>query len=275
MLLPLHQLNLLQAAGASVEVTGTMVSASPTEADIVSGGKTIVLTVTNDTWVTFNDTIRQAIIDGLDSAQSEATGWNAEVRDKEVVGSVVRDSSTQVTITLSAAAAYDITADEEITVTVPASALTGGSSVTATPALAVTFVPVTALQMDQRPAGKRIPKSRRRLAVEIDGEVFFVGSVSEAQELLANAVSLAEEQVTTEINETPVDQPVKVEAGVPTVKTRSKVLQSVVAQAQNEVRRVYERAARQRAVDQEIAAILQGKIDSDNEETAIILLLAS
>ena len=67
----------------------------------------------------------------------------------------------------------------------------------------------------------------------------------------------------------------KVEAGVPTVKTRSKVLQSVVAQAQNEVRRVYERAARQRAVDQEIAAILQGKIDSDNEETAIILLLAS
>jgi hypothetical protein len=66
---------------------------------------------------------RQAIIDGLDSAQSEATGWNAEVRDKEVVGAVVRTSDTVVTITLTAAAAYDITADETITVTIPAAAL--------------------------------------------------------------------------------------------------------------------------------------------------------
>ena len=81
---------------AVAAITGTA-TASITEADIVAGGKTIIITLTNDTWVaagaTFN-AIRQDIIDGLDSAQSELLGWNNEVRDKEVVGAVVRDSDT-------------------------------------------------------------------------------------------------------------------------------------------------------------------------------------
>ena len=72
--------------------------------------------------------------DGLDSDAAEAAGWNAEVRDKEVVGAVVRTSDTVVTVTLTAAASYAITADETITVTVPASALvTSAVEVTATP----------------------------------------------------------------------------------------------------------------------------------------------
>ena len=128
------------AAAASVAVTvGAL-----TEAQIVAGGQTIVLTLTNDTWVasgaTFN-AVRQALIDGLDSAQSESTGWNAEVRDKEVVGAVVRTSDTVVTITLTAAAAYDITATETITATVDASALTTSSiDVTGSPTFTVTAV---------------------------------------------------------------------------------------------------------------------------------------
>lgn len=56
------------AASTSVALTGT-VTASITEADIVTGGKTIILTLTDDTWVAAGATFdaqRQAIIDGLD-----------------------------------------------------------------------------------------------------------------------------------------------------------------------------------------------------------------
>lgn len=131
--------------GITAAVTGTA-TATIDEADVVAGAKTIIITLTGDTWVaagaSFNAQ-RQAIINGLDSAQVEATGWNAEVRDKEVVGAVVRTSDTVVTITLTAAGAYDITAQETITVTVPAAALvTSTSEVIATPTFTVDFVSV-------------------------------------------------------------------------------------------------------------------------------------
>ena len=123
------------AASISAAVTGT-VTPSATEADVVAGGRTVVVTLTNETWVaagpTF-DAIKQDIIDGLDSAQSEVTGWNNEVRDKQGVAGVVRTSNTVVTITLDAQAAYDVTANETITVTVPATAVVGVNPIVATP----------------------------------------------------------------------------------------------------------------------------------------------
>lgn len=112
-------------AKATAVLSGTAIGGL-LEAEVVTGGDTIIITLTNDKWVAagidFNNQ-RQAIIDGLDSDGVEGTGWNAEVRDKEVVGAVARISDTVVTITLSAAAAYDIVASEEITVTIPAAAL--------------------------------------------------------------------------------------------------------------------------------------------------------
>lgn len=128
--------------GATALITGT-VTAAITELDVVTGGKTIIITLTGDTWVALGATFdaqRQAIINGLDSAQVEATGWNAEVRDKEVVGAVIRTSDTVVTITLTAQAGYNITAQEVITVTVPASALTLTVAITATPTFTVDFI---------------------------------------------------------------------------------------------------------------------------------------
>lgn len=80
-------------------------TASITEADITAGGKTIILTLANDTWVAAGATFdaeRQGIIDGLVSAQSESTGWNNIVKANEPVASVVRTSDTVVTITLEA-----------------------------------------------------------------------------------------------------------------------------------------------------------------------------
>lgn len=120
-------------------VTGT-VTAAITEANVVAGGKTIIITITNDTWVTSGatfDAVRQDIIDGLVSAQSEGTGWNAVVTAGQGVSGVVRTSNTVVTITLDAFATYDITAQETITVNVPASALTDTGALIATPTFTV------------------------------------------------------------------------------------------------------------------------------------------
>jgi len=131
------------ASGASAVVTGTA-TASITEADVVAGGKTIIITLTGDTWIAAGagsfDLQRDEILQGLDSAQGEALGWNAKVRDLEAVGAVVRTSDTVVTITLSASATYDITAQETITVTVPGTALVGTVSVIATPTFGVAQV---------------------------------------------------------------------------------------------------------------------------------------
>lgn len=120
-------------------ITGTTAF---TEAQVQAGGETIVITIVNDTWpaagAAFNAQ-RQNILNGISSAQSEITGWNNEVRDKEVVGSVVRTSSTVVTITLTAASAYNVAQNETITVVVPDEALvTTTSAVTATPTIGVT-----------------------------------------------------------------------------------------------------------------------------------------
>lgn len=103
---------------------------SPTclESEIVTGGQTIILTIHQGKWAksgaVFNAT-RQAIINGLDSAQAEAGGWDAVVKATEVVTAVVRTSDSVVTITLTAKAGYATTVSEVITVTVPAAAMEG------------------------------------------------------------------------------------------------------------------------------------------------------
>lgn len=130
---------LVSAAGASATLTGTATTA--TEADIVAGGKTIILTLTGDTFVASGATFdaqRANIIAGLDSAQSELLGWDNVVKALQGVSGVVRTSDTVCTITLDAQATYSITADETITATIPASALSGGVAVVAAPTFQVT-----------------------------------------------------------------------------------------------------------------------------------------
>lgn len=138
----------------SCALSGTVVTAPPTEQDIRDGGKTIILTLTGDD--TFDaepnwsfGPARQQILDNLDSAQAEATGWDAEVRDKESVSAVARTSNTVVTITLSAAAAYDITANETITSIIPAIALERSTlACDVTPTFAVTTLDVSTTSVD-------------------------------------------------------------------------------------------------------------------------------
>lgn len=130
-----------RAIGTSAALTGTS-SDGLTEAELVTGGETIIITINNDTWAAAGtgpigstaDT--QALIDGMDAADGQANGWNAEIRDKEVTTAVVRTSNTVATITLTASASYDITTNETITLTIPAATLvTSGIDVTATPTI--------------------------------------------------------------------------------------------------------------------------------------------
>jgi hypothetical protein len=129
--------------GITSVTAGTSVP-TQTEDEYTAGGETTTLELTGDTWVAAGSAFnaqRQAIINGFDSAQLELLGWNKEIRDKEVVTAVVRTSDTVVTITWTAAAAYDITATETITPTIPASALViSSSSVVSTPTFTVTPV---------------------------------------------------------------------------------------------------------------------------------------
>ena len=120
---------------ATAALTGTAVG-NITEVDVKSGGTTIIITLTGDTWVTAGanfDAQRQNIINGITSAQSEATGWNAVVRAGLAVTTVVRTSNTVATVSLSAFANYHITVTEVVTVTIPSTAVVGAAQIVATP----------------------------------------------------------------------------------------------------------------------------------------------
>jgi hypothetical protein len=142
-------LALKPAVTVSAAITGTA-QPSATETEIVAGGETIIITLTGDTWIAAGagsfDLQRDEIIAGIDSAQSEALGWDAVPKITQSLGGVVRTSDTVVTITLDAFATYSITANETITVTVPGTALTGGSPIVASPTFSITDVSSTAVR---------------------------------------------------------------------------------------------------------------------------------
>ena len=107
---------------SSAALTGTL-SDGATEAQIVAGAETLIVTLTGDTWdatIGADNSKTTALINGIDSAQAEGTGWDAVVKANLDYNDVVRTSDTVVTITLGAEATYEITATETITVTVPA-----------------------------------------------------------------------------------------------------------------------------------------------------------
>jgi hypothetical protein len=104
------------------------------------------------------DDVRSAIRAGLDSAQSEGSGWDAKVKPNIPLANIVRTSDTVVTITLQAQGDYDITAQETVTATIPASALESASAIGATPTFTIdtsgggggSVVPVLLYQYRQR-----------------------------------------------------------------------------------------------------------------------------
>ncbi len=95
-----------------------------------------MITLTSETWdptVGQDNAITTALINGIDSDSSEATGWDAVVKANMDFNDVTRTSDTVVTITLGPEPTYAVTSDETITVTIPASALSGSDPIVATP----------------------------------------------------------------------------------------------------------------------------------------------
>lgn len=118
----------------SVAASGTLISDFETfEADIVKGTKTIILTLTDVTWVaagTAFDAVRSDIISGITATGAEAGGWNA-VRSTIDLTSVVRTSNTVVTITLPAIPTYSISISEVLTFRAPAKAISASNTLIA------------------------------------------------------------------------------------------------------------------------------------------------
>lgn len=128
-------------APASAAVSGTIVAGGVLESEIIAGGETLIVTLTNDTWVATvgaDNAITQAVIDGLDSDGTAPAGWDAVVKAGLTYTAVTRTSDTVLTITLPAFASYVIPSDETVTVTVPASAVTLGAEITAAPTFDIT-----------------------------------------------------------------------------------------------------------------------------------------
>jgi hypothetical protein len=124
-----------------VNLSGSATSAM-TEADVVAGGRVLVLTVVGDTFNALDGSIRAAIGSGLDGSGASGTGWDALVVPAVVSAGAGAPGMTgtagAITITLPAVPTFDLAADETVTVTVPASALVGGVARSATSTFTVT-----------------------------------------------------------------------------------------------------------------------------------------
>lgn len=210
----------------SVEITGTLDGSD--ETDIVAGGRTMLLTLKQAGWETVGFSgARQDIIDGLNSAQSELTGWNAEVRDKMPVTDVVRTSSTLVTITLSAQAGYNITAPEVITATIPSSAIEGNPPpFDATPDINIAVGPATAaLSGTVTPASTeaQMVAGGRTLIITLADEAWVASGAAfnAARQAIIDGITSAQVEVTGWNNEIrdnlPVGQVVRTSDTVVTV----------------------------------------------------------
>lgn len=124
-------------------VTGTVFTSGAgniKESEVVSGGSTIILTITGTTWNAFDNTIRAAIVAGLDSTSQNNTDFSSLIEADPGSWSatgVVRTSDTVCAITLPATPTYSITANETITVTIPASAVASGVAIVASPTILI------------------------------------------------------------------------------------------------------------------------------------------
>ncbi len=145
-------------AGGGLALNVVPSDADITEQEIRDGGINILLGLSGETWVATvgaDNSITQALIDGMLSAFGEARGWNNIVRDGLTAVQVTRNADTLVTVNLPAFNDYEITADEEITVTAPAVALTGGVAIVGTPSFAIVSDPTP-------PAPRRVVRAKYR-----------------------------------------------------------------------------------------------------------------
>ena len=190
---PSFGFTLADPSAASTALTGTALSGL-LEQGLVDGALTIIATLTNEVWAADDGTFaaqRANIRDGLVSAQSEANGWNA-LRSTIPVSAVVRTSDTVVTITLPALPSYDISANETITFTIPATSVVGGQAIVATPTITVQAEAqtrmVTVFTTDPVPAtavfmgGAAYAQNGARYVCALPANPVFLGGIAHRQD---------------------------------------------------------------------------------------------
>jgi len=126
------------AAGATTALTGTMLAGGIDEDDITTGGKTIIITLTGDTFVT-GTTSEDGIAGGSDSDKTGANKWDALIKGSlDNTDLVLSGGDTVATITMPAFPSYDTDETETITWTIPAASLTTSTSaIIATPTFTI------------------------------------------------------------------------------------------------------------------------------------------
>jgi hypothetical protein len=116
-------------SGVSVVLSGS--ADGSMESEIVAGGNTIICTMSGSTWAaTIGDdnAITSAFIAGIVGSQSAGL-----IASATIYTNVVRTSDTVVTITLPAVAGYTLpSGQDDITISVPASAVVSGDAVSST-----------------------------------------------------------------------------------------------------------------------------------------------
>ncbi len=114
----------------------------------------------------------------------------------------------------------------------------------------------------------------KRYVVEVDGELFDVENISQAQSILQRVRDLAEESAERDVRTEITLKPPRIKVVTVTGKaTTSKILQREVKRTQQVVRKAYNEAARRLSVNREISNLILKSIEREDDLAAIMLLL--
>jgi len=115
------------------------------ESEVITGGKTIIATISDDTWLSTlgaDNAATTAWLNGLTSDRNGSGEWDTRVRDNLVYTDLTRNSDTVATLVLPASI-YEPEGNETITLTVDVSTMTStAADVTASPTISITITPV-------------------------------------------------------------------------------------------------------------------------------------
>ncbi len=122
---------LIVSANAAANISGTIIGLT-SEQDIVTGGKTIIVTLSDGQWAQDIDTDvnkRNALFSGLVTS-TETTQWAKVVTllKNAGQGAILRDNNTTITIILPAVAGYDITQNQYVNLNIPPACIVGAKA---------------------------------------------------------------------------------------------------------------------------------------------------
>ena len=121
------------------------------------------------------------------------------------------------------------------------------------------------------PTGRR---RKKRYVVEVDGELFDVDNIAQAESILQRVRDLAEESAERDVKTEIAPKPPRIKILTRTGKaTTSQVLKREVKRTQTVVRKAYNEAAKRIAVNRELSDLMLKSIEREDEDAAAMLLL--